>query len=529
MSQSTQDPLVGTLFDRRYLINKLVARGGMGNIYQAHDTRRGHIVAVKLLRSEFSGDQTMVKRFLREASTVQSLHHANICQLYDIGQTDRGDHYFTMEFLEGIALDKLLESSHVLPPETAIRYIIQAARGLQEAHEHGIVHRDMKPGNIFIVQTPGAPEFVKILDFGVAKTPEGEMNSWDPKLTSVGSTVGTPFYMSPEQIRGQSDVDGRTDIYALGIILWECVFGMPPFVGNSLLEVFDQAIKLKLPKLAPKYKAIPSYVKLYPVMVKALEKDPKKRYQSLPDFIRALQKCIPQLGMGGESVKETAYIDAYAQDENTVANAFKSYLCKVASFVTHRSPLQLVLGSLGICVLLFGIIFLVVFLTPADVEMQPKTYNNYKFISDIPCEVKIDGKTVAQSPSSTVLSEAPPFEIEFSSASAKKTYKFIVTSTSKDVNGYAVNLSPRQSESPTMTVESTPSGANVFVNGRDTGETTPYKLNVFMMKNIVVTLRLDGYQSEQIHVEPRDGDILIKTNLLKEYQALEANKDSDDD
>jgi len=512
MNQSVQDPLVGTLFDRRYLINTLVARGGMGNIYQAHDTRRGHLVAVKLLRSEFSGDQVMVKRFLREANAVQSLHHKNICQLFDIGQTEHGEHYFTMEYLEGHALDKILETSHIIPPETAVTYIIQAARGLQEAHEHGIVHRDMKPANIFIVQTPGAPDFVKILDFGVAKTPEGEANTWDPKLTSVGSTVGTPFYMSPEQIRGQADVDCRTDIYALGIILWECVFGMPPFVGNSLIEVFDQAIKLKLPKLAQKYKAIPSYAKLYPVMTKALEKDPKRRYRNMPDFIRALQKCVPQT-IQKESMKETAYLGAFTQDDMPAIGSLQSFFNRCAQFFTHQKPIHIAIGVLLLVIVAFGIVFAAVAFSQPDIEVPQRKYSTYKFTSDVVCEVKVGKKTIGSTPSTVDLDEVPPFDISFETPSSK--YSFHVSETTDYINAYAVNLDPHRSDNPKMTIDSTPSGAKVYLDGKFTGEVTPFEIGVAMRYNIKVELEMDGYQREMIHVEPRESDIHIKTNLLK--------------
>ena len=192
--------MTGTLFDDRYLIDRLIARGGMGNIYKAHDTKRGHIVAVKMLRSEFDDDAVVLKRFLREAHAVQNLHHPNICQLYDIGCTRDKIHYFTMEFLEGDPLDKVLREKRMLPPEIALKYIMDIAAALCDAHNHNIIHRDLKPANIFIVHDADGKETAKLLDFGVAKLQE-EMSDPGQKLTNAGSTLGTPFYMAPEQIQ----------------------------------------------------------------------------------------------------------------------------------------------------------------------------------------------------------------------------------------------------------------------------------------------------------------------------------------
>ncbi len=505
MPLSVQDPLVGTLFDHRYLINFLVARGGMGNIYQAHDTKRGHIVAVKLLRAEYGRDPIVVQRFLREAKVVQSLHHENICTFFDTGLTETGEHYFTMEFLEGQALDEIIAKKHVLPPDVCVPYIIQAARGLCEAHAHGIIHRDMKPGNIFVVQTPNAPEFVKILDFGVAKTPESSVGKQvDMRLTNAGSTVGTPFYMSPEQIRGEETVDARTDIYALGIILWECLFGLPPYVGNNLMEVFEQTcnFKLKLPKLASQYKKYPKYVQLYAILTKALEKDVKNRYATMQEFMHDLEKCF-QVNDASLKPGEKA---VYAIDGNRASG----FIDEVKSFVRSMSPLMIGI-IVGVLVLLSIVAtVIVVSLTPdSQQETEQTSLLTYKFYADIPCEIQVRGKTVGTTPATVELNEKPPFVVDFVSKNGKK-YSTKVMSNGDEVRAYAVNLVAPVVPEPKLFLESEPDKARVDING--TIYETPCSIDVMSELSVIITH--DGYQTERLTVVPYGANVKVRTELL---------------
>ena len=185
------DPFVGTLFADRYLINFLVARGGMGNIYQAHDVQTGQIVALKMLRAEYNNDQIIVRRFIRETDVIAKLKHNNICQMFDSGCTPDGIHYFTMEYLEGEALDTIIKNQQTIKPARAIEYILQAAAGLSDAHNHGVVHRDLKPGNIFIVHTSDERDFIKVLDFGIAKVENyEELNARHAVLHVTGADPG---------------------------------------------------------------------------------------------------------------------------------------------------------------------------------------------------------------------------------------------------------------------------------------------------------------------------------------------------
>ncbi|MBQ1265866.1 MAG: serine/threonine protein kinase [Proteobacteria bacterium] len=506
MPLSVQDPLVGTLFDHRYLINFLVARGGMGNIYQAHDTKRGHIVAVKLLRAEYGHDPIVVQRFLREAKVVQSLHHENICMFFDTGMTEAGEHYFTMEFLEGQALDEIIAKKHVLPPDVCVPYIIQAARGLCEAHAHGIVHRDMKPGNIFVVQTPNAPEFVKILDFGVAKTPEFSIGKQvDMRLTNAGSTVGTPFYMSPEQIRGEETVDARTDIYALGIILWECLFGLPPYVGDNLMQVFEQTcnFKLKLPKLASQYKKYPKYVQLYAILTKALEKDVRNRYATMQEFMHDLEKCF-QVNDASFNPGEKA---VYAIQDNQTAGI----LGDIKSFILRQSPIAIGIVAAVFAILLIGGIVLIVSSVPEQPAVEEQAVSlKYKFYSDIPCEIQVRGKTVGTTPLLVDLDEKPPFVVEFIAKNGKKR-QVKLTSNGEEIRAYAVNLEATPVQEPKLNLTTVPEKSTVIVNGES--YETPCSIDM-SMGTLNLTIKHDGFMPERYTIEPNEGNFDIETKLV---------------
>ena len=496
MSLSVQDPLVGTLFDQRYLINFLVARGGMGNIYQAHDTKRGQVVAIKLLRAEFGHDPIVVQRFLREAKVVQSLHHDNICMLFDTGVTASGEHYFTMEFLEGQPLDEMIAQKRALPPDICVPYIIQAARGLCEAHAHGIVHRDMKPANIFVVQTPNAPEFVKILDFGVAKTPTlGDAQQIDMRLTNAGTTVGTPFYMSPEQIRGDKSLDARTDIYALGIILWECLFGLPPYVGDNLMEVFEQTcnFKLRLPKLAAQYKKYPKYVQLYAILTKALEKDVRNRYASMADFMHDLERCC-QVNDASLKPGEKA-VFSFREGQDTVMRK-KALIGGVVLVLC----LFLILGTTSI-----------IRCTSEPAEQVQATHRfKYKFYADVPCDIQVRGKTVGTTPAVLELDEKPPFVVDFVSKNGKK-YSTKVMSNGDEIRAYAVNLEATTTPEPKLYLETVPTKARVTINSEV--YETPCYIDI-SMGTLMLTINHDGYMTERFKVEPRGGNMSLKTELV---------------
>ncbi|MCB9786952.1 MAG: protein kinase [Deltaproteobacteria bacterium] len=238
--------LVGMVLDGKYTVRAKLGEGGMGTVYVAEQTSMGREVAVKVLRPRFSQNKLAIKRFLREARAASRLTHPSTITVYDSGQTPDGLLYQVMERLNGRPLADVLEAEGALEVTRAVRILAQICDSLAEAHTHGIIHRDLKPENIFIEPTVGNPEFVKVLDFGIAKMAE----ETGTQATATGMICGTPSYMSPEQTMGR-ELDGRSDIYAMGVLLYEMVAGERPFHGQSPMEIMLKHINEPPPALPP--------------------------------------------------------------------------------------------------------------------------------------------------------------------------------------------------------------------------------------------------------------------------------------
>ncbi|MBW2464204.1 MAG: serine/threonine protein kinase, partial [Deltaproteobacteria bacterium] len=226
-----QDPLLGRVIDGRYRIEKQIGEGGMGVVYLATHTVLGKKLALKILRGEMARDEETVKRFMQEAQAATSIGQQNIIDISDFGQLPDGTTYFVMEHLDGMPLTQLIRDGGSLPMADAIRIVRQIAAALGAAHQVGVVHRDLKPDNVFLIKRGGDPYFVKVLDFGIAKV--GGASS---KLTKTGMVFGTPHYMAPEQAAGQA-VDRRTDVYALGVMMYEMFTGKVPFDADTFMAI----------------------------------------------------------------------------------------------------------------------------------------------------------------------------------------------------------------------------------------------------------------------------------------------------
>jgi serine/threonine-protein kinase len=277
------DPLIGTKVGGRYNIVKVLGEGGMGRVYNAEQQMGTTVrkVAVKTLLSEYARDQKVVERFMRECATVVELEHPNTIKFYDYGKTDAGDLYIAMELLTGATLEEVLEKGAVVP-DRVDKIVGQICGSLQEAHEKGIVHRDLKPANIFLTTRVGEEDYVKVLDFGIAKRDDKHSKA-EAKLTQQGTVLGTPPYMSPEQFRGQ-ELDKTSDIYSLGVMAYEMLTGRLPFDADTPWAWATQHMTAQpFPfETVPLGSSVPPKMKA--AVMRALSKDKKQRQQSVKEF-----------------------------------------------------------------------------------------------------------------------------------------------------------------------------------------------------------------------------------------------------
>jgi serine/threonine-protein kinase len=292
---SPQSSLIGATIGNYRVVAKL-GEGGMGSVYLAEHPLIGKKVALKVLHEEYSANQDVVARFFNEAKAVNDIGHPNIVDIIDYGvvatQTGPGFVYFIMEFLAGESLSSLIQRESPIPPERAFHIAMQVADALASSHQKGVIHRDLKPDNIYLIQRGREKDFVKVLDFGIAKLTGDAPGS---RRTRTGIVMGTPAYMSPEQCEGKGNIDARTDVYALGIVLYEMITGRVPFAGEGYGEVLVQHLTKKPERPTTARGAVPPIVEA--VIMKSLEKKREDRFQTMDDFIVALRD--PQ-----------AYIDA---------------------------------------------------------------------------------------------------------------------------------------------------------------------------------------------------------------------------
>jgi serine/threonine-protein kinase len=290
-AETKDELLVGTTVAGKYRIDRLLGRGGMGAVFEATNIGIGKRVALKFLDREALRDPDAVTRFQREAEAASAVESAHIVHIFDSGTSGDGRPFLVMELLTGEDLRSRLERDGRLPLAEAVHIVGQILRALSRAHAAGIVHRDLKPDNVFLCQRDDDPMFVKLVDFGISKLTRREATA--DTLTRRGVVLGTAFYMSPEQAQAFRDIDGRTDLYSVGTILFEMLAGRPPHVGS----VYEAVLIDICTKDAPDLKSLVPEVteELSQVVRRALMRDRDQRFQNAREFYDALASAAPGL------------------------------------------------------------------------------------------------------------------------------------------------------------------------------------------------------------------------------------------
>lgn len=271
----------GSRFSEYYEILSPLGTGGLSRVFLARHISSSREVALKLLHAHLAADDSSIKRFQREAKTLSNLSHPNVVTVEDFMISPDGIPFIVMEYLEGESLQKVLKREGKLNWRDAVSIFLQICKGLSHAHSKGVIHRDLKPGNIMLVPDHGNV-VVKVVDFGLVKANDADSMG---RITATGEVFGSPMYMSPEQCQGRN-VDRRSDVYALGCLLYECLSGRAPFVGANVIETLSMQLKSPVPDL-PAELEVPAW--LCEAVRKSLNKDPDARFQSIDDFGGALQ------------------------------------------------------------------------------------------------------------------------------------------------------------------------------------------------------------------------------------------------
>lgn len=282
--------LIGKTIAGRYEVQGLLGKGGFGAVFAARHTMTGQEVVLKVMRPELAMDPTQVKRFMNEARISSGLSHPNTVRTFDFGQTDDGLLFLVMERLHGEELARVLRREAPLDPVRAMHIAIGVLKSLAEAHAAGLVHRDLKPGNIFLVKVHGEDDFVKLIDFGIAKSVEAGV---DEDLTRTGMAIGTPKYMSPEQGRAEA-LDGRSDLYALGVILFEMLSARLPFEAQSAMSMIVKHLQEEPPDIRTLATGVPP--ELAQVVMRALRKSPWERFRDADEMREQLENILDGLG-----------------------------------------------------------------------------------------------------------------------------------------------------------------------------------------------------------------------------------------
>lgn len=337
-----QDPLVGTTLAGKYEILSVVGHGGMGVVYKARDALMERFVAIKMLKAQLISDSMSVKRFHQEGRAASRINHPHVITVHEFAISPSGQPFIVMDFLEGTSLAQVIKNDGQVGVERTVKILAQACDALNHAHRHGVVHRDLKPSNIVLINYDGEKDFVKVVDFGVAKLITGAGQDLQ-RLTQAGEVCGSPVYMSPEQCQGD-ELDPRSDIYSMGVVIYETLTGKLPLIGQTMVETMSKHITDTAP---PFNEARPDlYIpeRLEAVVFKALSKEQNARHNSMAQLKQDLELAIPKPGR--------SQVLRSIPPESTASTS--------GSFKAQQKPSRTVLKAAAavIALILCGVIFL---------------------------------------------------------------------------------------------------------------------------------------------------------------------------
>jgi eukaryotic-like serine/threonine-protein kinase len=307
----------GDVIAEKYCIEGPIGEGGMATVFVAQHLLLDNKVAVKVLLPELTSNPELVARFINEARAAARIDNNHVSRVLDVGRLPGGAPYMVMELLEGTDLQDLLHARGTIPVEEAAGYVLQALEAIAQAHAMGIVHRDLKPSNLYLARRKDGTSRVKVLDFGISKA-KNPLNEAHNALTSTKSMLGTPVYMSPEQVRNASRVDARSDVWALGVILHELVAGKPPFAGETLGELL---VAIREERPAPLRTIRPEVPEAFEALVlKCLARAPEDRFEHVADLATALAPLAP-VGLASSPAERVRASLASATNEGRISIA----------------------------------------------------------------------------------------------------------------------------------------------------------------------------------------------------------------
>ncbi len=345
--QEAGSDLVGTIVADRYHVTGKLGEGGMGQVYLAEHVKMGRKSALKVMNPGMVKDADAISRFNREAANASRINHPNVADVYDFGETPDGVIYLAMEFVDGPPLTKLIETEGPLTPQRAAAIIRQAGDALTAAHDLGIVHRDLKPDNIMIARNRDGSDCVKVVDFGIAKAADNAAQ----KVTKTGLVVGTPEYMSPEQLAGDK-LDGRSDIYALALVAFNILTGKLPFPADTVQESMIMRLTEPPRRLAEMRPEVAWSAEVQGALDKALSRDANSRYQTASEFGKALARALERMATGTQAApRASAALPESVAPRGSVPNTRVNRASQGDTPVAppaRRSSRALVLGGAGI-------------------------------------------------------------------------------------------------------------------------------------------------------------------------------------